>query len=185
MPTAVDGWIDDPKAYDYLRNIAYDQAFQDWAQRQEPKIWTKIDLHWAHKVWDAALDFLLKERSVMITTHHDGHGLNESIEIKANKPGPGGASHYYEFWIREGENTARVGTLQFQEGPRNVEGSTPGLTSAAVVAALVDHLSGFQKGEYANRETALAITKLEEALHWIRHRADERASRNVLGTYAK
>lgn len=38
-----------------------------------------------------------------ITTHHDGHGLNESIEIEADDPGPGGASHHYNAVIREDE----------------------------------------------------------------------------------
>jgi len=113
-----------------------------------------------------------------ITTHHDGHGLNESILIEAGEPGPGGASHEYQFSI-DGNN---VGYLQFQLGPRNVEGSTPGLTTAAVMAALIDHLNGFQAGDLKNRETALAITKLEEAIHWVRHRADARANRGVLGT---
>ena len=116
-----------------------------------------------------------------ITTHHDGHGLNESIKIEAGEPGPGGSPHSYVFGI--GGNN--VGYLQFQLGPRNVEGSIPGLTTAAVMAALIDHLEGFQSGEFKNRETALAITHLQEAKHWIEHRANERARRGVLGTTAK
>lgn len=116
-----------------------------------------------------------------IDTHHDGHGLNESIEITADDLGPGGASHKYVASIAG----AVVATVQFQEGPRNVIGSTPGMTEAAVLAILIDRLQGFQAGPYSCRENAIQLTKLEETLHWTKARADARAKRNVLGTYAK
>jgi hypothetical protein len=116
-----------------------------------------------------------------ITDHHDGHGLNESITIEADDLGPGGASHKYEMRMKG----YSVGALQFQEGPRNVDGSIDGLTEAALVAVLIDRLRGFQAGPYACRENAIQLTKLEEVLHWTRARADARAKRGVLGTYAK
>jgi hypothetical protein len=112
-----------------------------------------------------------------IVDHHDGHGLNESIEITKDEPGPGGASHHYVFKI-DGKT---VGELQFQRGARNEEGSTPGLTTAAVIAALIDQMRGFQTGAFPSSEGALVITKLEEAAHWLRARADNRARRGVLG----
>ena len=37
-----------------------------------------------------------------------------------------------------------VATIQFQRGPRNVEGSTPGITEAVLYAVLIDRLEGFQ-----------------------------------------
>lgn len=36
-----------------------------------------------------------------------------------------------------------------------------------------------------SRETALAITKLQEALFWIEERQRDREARNVQGTYTK
>jgi hypothetical protein len=36
-----------------------------------------------------------------------------------------------------------------------------------------------------SRETAIVITKLEEALHWLRHRQIDRLKREVEGTYNK
>ena len=116
----------------------------------------------------------------LITTHHDGHGLNESITIWHNEPDEknGGGSHLYVFAI----DNEQIGTIQFQQGPRHEQGSTPGVTTAAVLAALIHHLSAFQAGPFKSRETALVITKLEEALHWTRARADARAKRKVLGT---
>lgn len=116
-----------------------------------------------------------------LDTHHDGHGLNESIILITDTPDQSGAAHRYEFYI----NGGFIGSLQFQKGPRNVEGSTPGVTEAAVLAVLIDRLKGFQAGPYSCRENAIQLTKLEETLHWTKARADERAKRGVLGQNAK
>lgn len=122
-----------------------------------------------------------------VTTHHDGLGLNDLILIEHDDPDEknGSGTHHYEFLLSgdlAGEDdTDQVGYLQFQHGPRNEPGSEPGLTSEAVVCALVHHFESFQAGPYRCRENALVITKLEEALHWMRHRANDRARRGVLG----
>ena len=148
-----------------------------------------------------------------ITAHHDGHGRMERLLVLAtDEPAtepPGNTSHHrYEFFSLASNSAdsvnaqvsveeiakligpqvfdlAPVATIQFQRGPFDAEGSTPGTLGAAVLAALIDHYQGFQAGPLASRETALAITKLQEALFWLRERADERARRNVLGSMQK
>lgn len=144
-----------------------------------------------------------------ITLHHDGHGRMERLLVLAtDEPAtepPGNSSHHrYEFFYRppeivHGEATVDVLTrqsvsqppdipvsvLQLQRGPFDTSGSTPGTLGAAVIAALIDHYQGFQSGPLASRETALAITKLQEALFWLRERADDRARRGVLGSMSK
>jgi hypothetical protein len=118
-----------------------------------------------------------------ITTHYDGFGLNEQIIIRPGPPGPGGAAHFYNFVYRCQDGTEEpIGYLQFQEGPRNVEGSTPGLTASAVLAALLDHLGAFQRGPLPSIETGHTITKLEEADGWLRRRTRKRATDGALGT---
>jgi hypothetical protein len=128
-----------------------------------------------------------------ITSHHDGHGRMERLIVLAtDDPAtdpPGNSSHHrYEFFQRPpalGDSQAPdipVATIQFQRGPFDDPDSTPGTLSNAVLAALIDHLQGFQDGQLKNRHTALAITKLEEAAHWLRARADERAAAGTLGT---
>lgn len=111
--------------------------------------------------------------------HHDGHGLNESIVLTADEKDPlaGGASHHYRAHL-QGEF---VLSIQFQHGPRNEPGSKPGVTEAVLLAILIDRMEAFNKGPYACRENAIVKTKLEEALHWMKARADERAQRGVLG----
>ena len=116
-----------------------------------------------------------------IKTHHDGHGLNESIKIWADDADGSGASHDYNMNI----HGDIVASIQFQQGPRDVEGSVPGITEAALLAVLIDRMRGFQSGPYSCRENAIILTKLEECLHWTKARADERAQRGVLGTNAK
>ena len=118
-----------------------------------------------------------------ITDHHDGHGLNESIELFADAldTNGGGASHRYEAEI----NGQRVLTLNFQQGPRNEEGSRSGVTEASLLAIVADRLRSFQAGPFSSRENALALTKVEEAMLWMKARADARAKRGVLGKNIK
>lgn len=118
-----------------------------------------------------------------ITEHYDGHGLAESIKVVADEvdPNAGGASHSYVATI----NGRQVADIQFQHGPRNVEGSTPGVLDSVLIAIVADRLKSFQAGNFPSRENAIIITKLEEVLMWMRQRADARAKRGVLGKNIK
>lgn len=113
--------------------------------------------------------------------HHDGHGLNDQIIIVSDPrdPDAGNASHHYEATLG-GEVVVSV---KFQHGLR--ESGKPGATDAALLAIILDRYEGFQAGPYGCRENSLVVTKLQEALHWMKHRADERARRGVLGKNAK
>lgn len=127
-----------------------------------------------------------------ITEHHDGLGLNDQIDIFCGIADDNGVAHRYDFSRRltkeelgldgkyyDGANHS--GFLQFQRGPRNVSGSTLGITTDAVLVALLDFLRGFQSGPLSSRETSIMITKLEEALMWSQKMAKDRAARGVLG----
>jgi hypothetical protein len=125
-----------------------------------------------------------------ITTHHDGHGLNESIVVQATDGiGVGGAYHRYEFITGrsngEFEVDLKVGYLQFQEGPRNEVGSIPGVVEGAVLAVIEDRLASFQAGPYPSDEGETALFHVREAMWWLKRRADARAARGVLGTSTK
>lgn len=130
-----------------------------------------------------------------IVDHRDGFWLNDAIEIVRDAPDAakgGNASHRYEIArLTPGETGTIpetrqvVGTLQFQQGPRDLPESIDGLTDAALVAVLLDRYRGFQSGLFACRDNAVVITKLEEALMWMQKRARDRAARGVLGTLKK
>ena len=94
--------------------------------------------------------------------------------------GPGKAHHYYSIRDKEGSEFLRV---MFQDGHILTAGVN-GVMDENLLAIVVDRLRGFQSGPYACRENALALTKLEESLMWLRERTREREARGVEGTYS-
>lgn len=99
------------------------------------------------------------------------------IEVVAmDGPGKGGASHHYELRVPGG----LVTHIAFQDGPI-AENGVNGLTHEALLAVVIDRLRGFQDGAFRCRENALALTKLEEALHWLHQRTRDRIARGVEG----
>lgn len=74
-------------------------------------------------------------------------------------------------------------TIQFVQ--KNEDGSMiPGLQSEQLLLALVDRHKKLND-KYPSREGALAITKMEEALHWLQARVKERIDRGVMGQLKK
>lgn len=86
-----------------------------------------------------------------------------------------------------GGSTVATGIIiHWQNGPLAVDGVRKAPTGAfveTVIAAALDRLEFYQAGEFRCRENALAITKLEEALHWCNHRTAAREARGVEGTH--
>lgn len=120
---------------------------------------------------------------------HKINPANDKIAITViDAPGHGGASHHYEItlpgWVRgpNGENAKGIWDIYFQNGPINEHGIN-GLTQEVLLAIVVDRLRSFQAGQYACRENALALTKIEEAQHWLHHRTLARMTRGVEGTH--
>lgn len=101
-------------------------------------------------------------------------------------PGPGGACHRYGFLVAsDAGELEEVGYLQFQKGPRNEPGSTPGVLTVAVLAALIDIQEAFDAGPYPSAFGRLAGANMRSALELLRMRTDDRANRGVLGVNAK
>lgn len=74
--------------------------------------------------------------------------------------------------------------IRFQEGPIK-ECGVNGVCNEDLIAMVITRLEHFQRSEYSCRENALAITKLEEAMLWLRKRTMGREQRGVEGTYIK
>jgi len=129
-------------------------------------------------------------------TDHEHNPCNKALTIEVHdEPGQGGACHKYSLEWRK-QNTGRgfrdpetgawhdACILLFQNGPVNEDGNgVNGITNEALLAVVLDRLRGFQTGEYACRENALAITKIEEAMHWLHSRTRQREARGVEGTH--
>jgi len=72
----------------------------------------------------------------------------------------------------------------FQEGPIK-ECGVNGVCNEDLIAMVITRLEHFQKSEFSCRDNAVCITKLEEALMWLRKRTMAREKRGVEGTHIK
>ena len=117
-----------------------------------------------------------------LSTIQKHNNLNEVYRM--GEPGPGGAYHVYTVFHDFGPTDTRT-DIVFQKGPRAVEGSIGGVLDVDLLEIVRDRLHSFQAGEFACRENACALTHIEEALMWMNKRVEDRAERNVLGTYNK
>ena len=122
-------------------------------------------------------------------TDHIVNPANDALTIEVrDAPGAGGASHSYEIsGFNPDTNPSAVDEapatiIMFQNGPI-AEVGVNGLTHEALIAIVCDRLRAFQAGPYACRENALALTKLEEAQHWLQSRTLARMRRGVEGTH--
>jgi len=125
---------------------------------------------------------------------HIVNPANDKLRIVAtDQPGAGGANHRYEITgFESGTNVSLAESgpepksrtiILFQNGPINEVGVN-GITQEALLAIVADRLRSFQSGPYACRENALALTKIEEAQHWLQSRTMNRMRRGVEGTHA-
>lgn len=93
--------------------------------------------------------------------------------------GPGSAHHHYLIKNKDGSNFL---ALRFQDGPIKESGIN-GIMDENLMAIVIDRLRGFQNGPYKCRENAIALTKLEESLMWLKERSRGREARGVEGTH--
>jgi len=112
--------------------------------------------------------------------------LDGNIRIQVtDEPGEGGACHEYYMGRVTDPNTGspvgEFGAVHFQNGPVKEKGVN-GCQNEDLLLIVVDRLQDFQKGKFACRENALALTKIQEALHWLEARTKERTERGVEGT---
>ena len=121
-------------------------------------------------------------------TSHRVAGLNEALRIVVlDEPGPGNACHKYEIaWGDPPEDMSESNPtyIHFQEGPISEAGVNGG-SNEALLAIVEDRLLGFQSGEYACRENAISLTKIQEAMMWLQKRTRDRLARGVEGTSQK
>ena len=110
---------------------------------------------------------------------HVATTVDEMISVRAiDEPGPGGAHHHYV--VAWPECGGRSAVVHFQEGPVKEVGVN-GLTNEALLAIVQHRLECFQAGEFSSRENALALTSIQNAMHWLHHRTRNRVSRGVEG----
>lgn len=87
----------------------------------------------------------------------------------------------HHFVVKNVETGDIVGAVNFQKGPIKENGIN-GVNNEDLLLMVLTRLNAFQESEYKCRENACAITKIEEAVMWLRKRTNDRAVRNVEGT---
>lgn len=91
------------------------------------------------------------------------------------------APHHFE--VRSVEEPDDVLTfVDFQCGPIK-ENGVNGCCNEDLLVMILERLNGFQNSEFKCRENALAITKIEEALLWLRKRTIGRENKGIEGTH--
>lgn len=123
---------------------------------------------------------------VRVLTSHMVNGLNEALLINVlDEPGQGNACHEYQIrqWQKDTEDI-ELCNIKFQNGPIN-EAGVNGISNEALRAIVEDRLIGFQSGQFACRENAVALTKIQEAMMWLSKRTRDRIQRGVEGTNSK
>jgi hypothetical protein len=84
------------------------------------------------------------------------------------------------------ERQARIDSfangLPFHEGPLNEVPQYNGIFIEDLLHAAQERLETHNQSQFRCRENSLAITKIEEAIHWLEHRTRRRETAGVEGT---
>lgn len=124
----------------------------------------------------------------MVETKHDLLTSNYTQVLEEANP-QGYAPSTFEVIRKLDANTEfnpetdLLATIHFQEGPIKEKGVN-GINNEDAIVMVIRRLEEFQNSEFKCRENAVAITKLEEALMWLRKRTMGRENRGVVGTSA-
>lgn len=93
------------------------------------------------------------------------------------------APHYFE--VRQSRGYLSIlAEIEFQEGAIKGNGAN-GVNNEDLIAMVICRLEHFNQSEFRCRENSMAITKLEEALLWLRKRTMGREQRGVEGAHQK
>jgi len=108
------------------------------------------------------------------------------VEVE-EKIGKDGTHHDYYISPAVTDNntiSGEFGYVHFQNEPIKEVGVN-GCHHEDLLAIVIHRLQSYQAGKFKCRENAMVITKLEEAMHWLKHRTKARQNRGVEGTSQK
>lgn len=120
----------------------------------------------------------------LLTSNYTAVWHENEDQIKYNAP-----HHFFvcEAGVDPNDTTIDIkpfAEFAFQKGPIK-EAGVNGVCNEDLIAMVITRLEHFQKSEFSCRDNAMAITKLEEALLWLRKRTIGRENRGVEGTHVK
>jgi hypothetical protein len=118
-------------------------------------------------------------------TSHKINGLNEALKIQVlDKSGEGNICYVYRIAIPRKTNQEQAIHIEFQNGTIE-EFGVNGISNEALLAIVEDRLIGFQSGNFGSPENSLALSNIQQALHWLKQRTSDRVARGVDGKNQK
>ena len=87
-----------------------------------------------------------------------------------------------------GESEARGVRINWQNGPLGIGANRKepnGAFVEEVIQIAIDRINFYNDSKFRCRENSLAVTKLEEALHWLNARTSRRTNAGIEGTHAE
>ncbi|MDU4596454.1 ABC transporter ATPase [Clostridium botulinum] len=116
--------------------------------------------------------------------------LNDVYAV--DEKGNGGANHRYVIckqgeisWCNGNNSEGMYADIQFQNGARKEENSIHGVANEDLLEIVRHRLQCFQAGPFASEYNENALKYIEEALHCMNARVEDRVKRNVLGRNEK
>ncbi|HIG0360402.1 TPA: ABC transporter ATPase [Clostridium sporogenes] len=116
--------------------------------------------------------------------------LNDVYAV--DEKGNGGANHRYVIckqgeisWCNGNNSEGMYADIQFQNGARKEENSIHGVANEDLLEIVRHRLQCFQVGPFASEYNENALKHIEEALHCMNARVEDRVKRNVLGRNEK
>ena len=91
-------------------------------------------------------------------------------------------SALHDFVVRREEDGEILAKIHFQQGPIK-EAGVNGVCNEDLLLMVLLRLRMFNQGKFSCRENSMAITKIEEAVMWLRKRTEAREFRGVEGTH--
>ena len=89
---------------------------------------------------------------------------------------------FHDFRVRAVDDDSVLQEIHFQQGPVK-ECGVNGVANEDLLLMIITRLQQFNQGAFSCRENSMAITKLEEAVMWLRKRTLAREARGVEGTH--
>ena len=124
-------------------------------------------------------------RSLRQITHHRGNSVNNRIIIQEESVDDKGVPFDYRLAIDHMNGNSPLNgegmypTITFHSGPTE---NVCGITNEVLLAIVQDRLEAMQKTKFSCRENAIAITKIEETLLWLKKRTFDRQAKGIEGT---
>lgn len=119
----------------------------------------------------------LRKDRYTVVTHEDDIEFNAPHHFEVHT-----LLQDYSLLGNPGDIDRRVCQVNFQKGPIK-EAGINGVMNEDLLLMVITRLQHFQNSQFACRENAIALTKLEEALMWMNKRTEARNKRGVEGTH--